>query len=448
MKLTRPLHRKLRIKNSLITCLLITLLASLAWFSTQFKAQWDITVNAANTLSPATQNVLDSLHSPVKISAFIKRDPSLRAQIAQLVTRYSDYKPDLTLSFVDPDSNPNKARELNIASTGTVFVEYRDKSERITYLDESTLTNALTQLAYGNERWISFLTGHGERAIDGRANFDLGQFGQELTKRSIRAHALNLVEMPAIPDNAQLLILASPTVRLLPGEIDIIKQFIDQGGHFLWLYDPDSAGQPELERYLGIARLPGTVMDTQALLYGVNDASFVLIGRYPDHVLTQNFQLMTLFPQSAALERQNPTVFDTQAWLQSSEKSWTETGSLNADAVFNAGNLEKQGPLAIAYALKRKIKDGKEQRILVMGDGDFIANAFIGNVGNSDLGLRIINWLTGDDRLVAIPLKKAPDKELLLPPVAVAIMGFGFLLIIPALLIISGLLIWRKRKRR
>ncbi|MDZ4153382.1 hypothetical protein [Methylicorpusculum sp.] len=50
--------------------------------------------------------------------------------------------------------------------------------------------------------------------------------------------------------------------------------------------------------------------------------------------------------------------------------------------------------------------------------------------------------------MVAIPIKKAPDKELLLPPVAVAVMGFGFLLIIPAVLIISGLLIWRKRKRR
>ncbi|MDZ4153794.1 GldG family protein, partial [Methylicorpusculum sp.] len=301
MKLSRSIHRKLRIKNSLITCLLISLLAGLAWFSTQFNAQWDITVNAVNTLSPATQNVLNSLHSPVKISAYIKRDPSLRAQIAQLVARYTDYKPDLTLSFIDPDSNPNQARELNIASTGTLFVDYQDRRERINYLDESTLTNALTQLAYGNDRWISVLTGHGERAIDGRANFDWGQFGQELTKRNIKAHALNLVEMPAIPDNAQLLILASPTVKLLPGEINIIKQFLDQGGHFLWLYDPDSAGQPELESYLGITRLPGTVMDTQALLYGVNDASFVLIGRYPPHPLTQNFQLMTLFPQSAAL---------------------------------------------------------------------------------------------------------------------------------------------------
>ncbi|MDO9240913.1 MAG: GldG family protein [Methylicorpusculum sp.] len=432
----------------MITCLLISLLAGLAWFSTQFNAQWDITVNAVNTLSPATQNVLNSLHSPVKISAYIKRDPSLRAQIAQLVARYTDYKPDLTLSFIDPDSNPNQARELNIASTGTLFVDYQDRRERINYLDESTLTNALTQLAYGNDRWISVLTGHGERAIDGRANFDWGQFGQELTKRNIKAQTLNLAEMPAIPDNAQLLILASPTVKLLPGEINIIKQFLDQGGHFLWLYDPDSAGQPELESYLGITRLPGTVMDTQALLYGVNDASFVLIGRYPPHPLTQNFQLMTLFPQSAALESQNPTVFDTQAWLQSSEKSWTETGSLSADAVFNAGDLEKLGPLAIAYALKREIEGRKEQRILVMGDGDFIANAFIGNVGNADLGLRIINWLTGDDRMVAIPIKKAPDKELLLPPVAVAVMGFGFLLIIPAVLIISGLLIWRKRKRR
>lgn len=448
MKLTRHIHRTLRIKNSLITCLLICMLGGTAWLSTQYKAQWDITVNAANTLSTATQTVLDSLNSPVKITAYIKRDPSLRAQITQLIARYTDYKPDLTLVFIDPGSKPDKARELAVAATGTLFVDYQGRSERINYLDESTLTNALTQLAFGNARWITFLTGHGERSLQGRANFDLGLFGQELAKRNIKAQALNLAEIPAIPDNSQLLVLASPTVSLLPGEVKIIEQFLDSGGHLLWLHDPDSAAQPELESYLGITRLPGTVMDTQALLYGVNDPSFLVIGRYPSHALTQNFQLMTLFPQSASLGSQIDIPFEIQAILVSTETSWTETGSLGTDAAFNENDQEKQGPLTIAYALKRKFEDQKEQRILVIGDGDFIANAYINNVGNLDLGMRMINWLTDDDRYIAIPGKKPLDKELLLTPVAVTVIGFGFLLIIPAALIITGVLIWRKRQRR
>jgi len=77
-----------------------------------------------------------------------------------------------------------------------------------------------------------------------------------------------------------------------------------------------------------------------------------------------------------------------------------------------------------------------------------LSNAYIGNVGNLDMGLRMINWLIHDDRFINIPAKTAPDKSLQLSQTAVAVIGFGFLLIIPLLLLGTGLFIWRKRRQR
>lgn len=83
---------------------------------------------------------------------------------------------------------------------------------------------------------------------------------------------------------------------------------------------------------------------------------------------------------------------------------------------------------------------------MVIGDGDFLANTYLGNAGNLDLGLRLFNWLTFDDQFIDIPAKTASDRKLQLTENTVMVMGFGFLVILPLLLIATGIFIWRRRK--
>ncbi len=89
-----------------------------------------------------------------------------------------------------------------------------------------------------------------------------------------------------------------------------------------------------------------------------------------------------------------------------------------------------------------------EQRILVVGDGDFLANAYLGNGGNLDLGLAMVNWLLHDDALVQVPARAAPDRGLSLSRTAAAAIGIGFLLVLPFGLILTGVAIWWRRSRR
>ncbi|MGZ5009975.1 MAG: GldG family protein [Methylobacter sp.] len=448
MKISSHKHQQIRLKNWAITLALLCLVGALAWLSTRYSSETDITKNNTNSLSQASQKLLESLPDKIQLTAYIKKDPGLRSQIAQLVERYKRHKVDLSLAFIDPDSQPEKVRELNIDATGAIIVEYQGRTEKLNFIDESSLTNALLQLANAEERWVTFLTGHGERAPDGIANFDFGQFGKELDRRKIKAQALNLTTMPDIPGNSALLVLSAPAVPLLAGEIELLKRYIQQGGNLLLLTDPGNRHLDALLQTLGLRQLPGTLVDSSSKLYGINDPSFVLTSNYPPHPITQGFQTISLYPVTAALEIGEETDFKPVELLKSATQSWTETGPIAGEILFDADGYEKQGPLTFAYALTRDLDKQKQQRIVVVGDGDFLSNAYLGNVGNLDIGLRMINWLIHDDRFINIPAKIATDKSLQLSQISVAVIGFGFLVIIPLLLMGTGFYIWRKRKQR
>jgi ABC-type uncharacterized transport system involved in gliding motility auxiliary subunit len=437
-----------RLKNSFITLGLVCILSGSAWTTHRFNVQIDITGNASNTLSEASQKVLISLLDKVQITAYIKKEASIRLQIEQLIERYRLYKADINLTFIDPSSVPEKIRELSIGSDGGIIIDYQGRTERLIYIDETTLTNALFQLAAANERWVSFLSGHGERAVDGKANFDLATFGKALDQHRIRARTLNLANVQAIPDNSNLLVIAAPKVPLLDGELTLIKQYIDQGGNLLILTDPDNQQLKPLLDYIGVRVLTGKLVDGQSKVYGIDDPSFVVTSDYPKQAITKGFQTITVYPIVSALESSPTSLFIATPLLSSSKQSWTETAEISGKIRFDAGTQEQAGPLSFAYALARDFNKDQEQRIVVIGDGDFLSNTYVGNVGNLDLGLRIINWLVHDDQFIDIPAKATPDSHLELSKTAIAVISFGFLIILPLMLLMTGFWVWRRRNRR
>ena len=88
-----------------------------------------------------------------------------------------------------------------------------------------------------------------------------------------------------------------------------------------------------------------------------------------------------------------------------------------------------------------------EQRLAVIGDGDFLANSYLDNAGNRDLGLALVRWLTGEDRLIDIPAAEADAQALQLSKPAIAVISLGSLIVLPLLLLTAGLLLaWRRSR--
>ena len=105
----------------------------------------------------------------------------------------------------------------------------------------------------------------------------------------------------------------------------------------------------------------------------------------------------------------------------------------------------------MAVALERKYGK-KGQRVVVVGNGNFLANTFIGNGGNNDLGINMVNWLAGDDSLITIQPKPLKDVNVMIPNDAwgrlvAMVVFFGFRLALPIGLLVAGVVIWWKRRK-
>lgn len=460
MDVTRKTTLGLRLQRYSFIIMFLGAMGLLAWLSTQYVQQADWTAGSRNSLSTDSERLLDSLKEPVVITSFARENEALRNQVRDLVARYQRHTSEITLEFVNPDKEPERVRELGVTMDGELRVTYQGRSERVQELTEQAITNALLRTARQGERWISFLSGHGERNPGGLANHDLGNFGAELGRKGLKVQTLNLSQNPQIPDNTSLLVVASPRVNLLPGEIDILRHYLDQGGNLLWLTDPgEHSGMDGIAEYLGISFLPGIIVDATTQLFGIQNPDFVLVPEYPAHPVTRELRTMTLFPHTLALEWDRREVWEGQPLLSSQSRAWTETGPMAGDIGYDAGSDERAGPLDIAFALTRphdsvdpeagaESAESREQRVMVVGDGDFISNAYLGNGGNLDLGLNMMSWLSNDDSFIAIRATSAPDQSLNLSSTAQAIIGLGFLFAVPLGLLGSGVFIWLRRRKR
>jgi hypothetical protein len=457
MKVTTHTRRMLQLQTILFVLLFLVVIGLLGWLSTRYVYEADWTASGRNTLSEASVALLREIPGEVRIAAWAREAPPLvRRGIADLVARYQRHKPDIRLEFINPDREPQRARELGIAD-GELVISYGDREERLRDVSESGLTNALQRLARGGGRRLLFLAGHGERNPDGRADHDYTAWAEQLRSKGIGVARINLVESPAIPPETTALVIAAPQSALLPGEVAIIKGHIEQGGNLLWMTEPGDGlhGLEPLAEHLGIRFKQGIVVDPTVsqvglMLFGIDDPRVALVANYPRHELTLGFDRNTLFPIAGAIAVESAGEWEAVPVLQTLSGTWLETGEVIGTVTFDEGE-DIPGPLTLGVALTRVIDDGAEsrtQRIFVVADSDFLSNGFLGLGGNLQFGFNIANWLASDDRFIDIPVRTAPDLSLEFTPLTTAVVGLGFLLALPALLLGSGLVIWWRRRRR
>jgi ABC-type uncharacterized transport system involved in gliding motility auxiliary subunit len=445
-----------RLDGWLFMLLLVLAAGAIGYLSTRYAHQADWTANGRTSLSAESRAVLAQLNGPVEIVSYANPQGDLRQTVAGFLQRYQVAKPDLTLRFVDPQLDPAKMRELGITVDGALILHYKDREQRLDELSERSLTNALERLLRGGDRIVAFVTGDGERRADGQANADLGTFINQIEARGMRAVPLNFAQVSAVPEHTDLVVLASPSLALAPGAVQALTAYVQSGGNLLWLTEPanDDLGLKPLADALGVHVLPGVLVDGSGTALGLHDPRMIALGDYQRQAITQGFALTTLFPQVSALAQVGTSGWTAKPFLRSGVQSWTEfqpiDNSKPSDIRFDAGAGELKGPLDFGYALSRlsPSPDKSEQRAVVIGDGDFLSNTFLGNGGNRALGERVFDWLLGDDKLVDLPPRGAPDRLLQISQGELNALSVGFLIALPLLLLlVGGLIVWRRRRR-
>jgi ABC-type uncharacterized transport system involved in gliding motility auxiliary subunit len=154
-----------------------------------------------------------------------------------------------------------------------------------------------------------------------------------------------------------------------------------------------------------------------------------------------------------------------QPIVQTTPRAWAETNLASLEKPeglkpeTDKGDIEGPVSLAVAVAVPAKTEtppaenktNGEEQRspetrLAVFGDSDFAANAYVGLEGNGNLFMNTVNWLAQQESLIAIRPKEAADRRLTMTANHVRGLFFLSIVIIPALVLGSGIYTWWRRR--
>jgi ABC-type uncharacterized transport system involved in gliding motility auxiliary subunit len=438
------------LRNVLFVLLLIGAASALGYLATHYAFQRDVTYNASNSLEPSSVEVLGQLSGPVTVTVYATEQDArlgdIRKIIRDFLSLYQRYKPDMQLVFINPEKEPEKARAAQIRFNGEMVIEYAGRSEHLTKINEPILTSTLLRLAHTRDQTVMYLDGHGERKLDGIANFDLGTlFGAKLKQSGFHLGSLNLALAQEVPSNVSVLVITQPQLDLMPGEVDKLLRYIDHGGNLLWLVDAEPLhGLERLAEKLDLLLPPGIVIDPAAAEMNA-PVTWSLGATYPPHPSTHDFNLTTAFPSARPLLWNENTDWQHQVLVEVAARGWVSRDVPKGKPVFDKQH-DTPGPVVIAMALQRNI-NSREQRIVVVGNGAFLSNSFAGNGGNVQLGLNMVNWLAGEEHLITQQLHTAKDSKLVLSTTQLRGISIIFLLLLPLLLVGVGGVMWWKRRR-
>ncbi|HET7315609.1 GldG family protein [Salinisphaera sp.] len=443
-----------------LTMLLIALVAVAAgWLAQRYPATADWTAGNRNSLTAASRRVIAALgDGPIEFTAYIYPGAQ-RADVRQRLSRYTRASSRVHLHFVDPARHPATVRKLGIDRDGAVVVTYQGRRQTLTDYTESSVTNALQRLSPGGTKWIVFVTGHGERDPSANNSAGYSTLARALGNQGLKVRQVNLVQAGAVPDNAAVLVIASPQHELLPGEVDMIRAWVERGGNVLWVDDPGARyGLTPLAQDLGIHWLNGTLVYPDFRKLGTGSPAIALAAGYPSTPITAHLNQITVFAFAGALSPLADSPWRAQAILRSPTRSWLETGPLNRGSIsFQPDHGDRAGPLVFGMALSRprpgarhvtSNKNKQQQRAVVVADSDFMDNGHIGQLGNRTLALAMFQWLAGRDAQIAVDVPRAPDAHLQMAPARLRTFWWAFVIALPGALFLFGLGRWWRRRRR
>lgn len=442
---------RLTLQSGLFLALFLTLVMLLAFVARDYRKEWDVTRNARNTLSAQTLDVLGRLDGPLAVTAYaVSQDASggnVHKTIEERLRPYRRAKTDLDLKFVDPREEPKRAEAAQIRTPNELVIEYQRRIEHmpLNEFNEQAFANVLMRLMRGSASLVLGLEGHGERKLDGIANHDLGEFGRQLQQKGLKLNAVNLALAQGVPANAAVLVIASPQSDVQPAEVEKIQAYLRSGGNLLWLIDPEPLrGLNPLAEMLGLVLTPGTVVDP-ALRPKSGPPVFAVATSYGNHPIIAAFRYNAMFPYARQIGVSESEDWRISPLIEVAQRGWVEMGPLDERPVFDKAR-DLPGPVTIAAAFERTVGE-RQQRVVVVGNGAFLSNTYIGNGGNLQLGVSIANWLAAEDSLVAIDPRPAPDSRIDIGQWTLYSIAFGFLIALPLGFALMGLVIWWRRRK-
>jgi ABC-type uncharacterized transport system involved in gliding motility auxiliary subunit len=440
------------------TYILIVLgvLSTINVLANRYNKAYDTTSNKRYSLSDQTAKIVKGLKQDANITYFAQSSRFREAR--DQLDLYANLSPKVHVKYVDPDKEPNVAREAGVKNYGTTIVQIGANKNEAASLTEEGITGAFIRDLKNTTRTVCFVTGSGEHQIDNSERTGYSRFKELLSKEEYIAKSINLLQNAEVPSDCTVLIVAGPNGDYVQPQVDAIKKYVEGGGRAFFLLDPplkmgrseiaDNAALASLLQSWGVTPNNNLILDMNPVgqLVGVGP-QVALVSSYDSHAIVNDMKgTATGFPLSRSLEVKNGDKTSVTKLFSSSDTSLA-TEKLNSPAVDPNDPKNKKGPLTLAAAGTYTTgKENSQGRFVVVGSSDWLANSFIGFNGNRDLALNTMNWLSSDEDLISIRPKEQDDRRVTMTQSQLNYVRITSQFIFPLAVILAGVSVWWRRR--
>jgi ABC-type uncharacterized transport system involved in gliding motility auxiliary subunit len=484
---------KYTLSGALGVVLVVALTLMVNWLAARHYVAGDWTSSRMYSVSEKTLNLLADIDEEIRVIVFMTPASALYDQVSELMKRYQAASDKIQVEYIDPDKEPLKTRQLaeqfGVTVADTVVFIYGDRTKYVTsdqmaeydyagmqygqapsmqsFKGEEQFTSAILSLVAPDVPKVYFVTGHGEASIGSGgsavAERSLAVLQEALKRENIEAEDTTLLG-GQVPEDADVLAIVGPTRAFTENEVQVLGQYLDDGGRLLVCLDPliEPGGTMRPTRLEGLLADRGIqvgedlVVDPSRKL-PFYDLSAVYLTDFSAHPVTQGLEgIAVLFTVTRSVTPTEES--DAERIIETSAEGWGETNlnQLLAGQPVAQEDQDTPGPVAVGVALEGSVAADEAEpeeegvaadyRMVVFGDSDFLSDFEISNAGNLTLAMNSLNWLVVREHLIGIAPREVEQVNLFLSQQQLRTILIIVLLVMPGAAIVFGILVWRRRR--
>jgi ABC-type uncharacterized transport system involved in gliding motility auxiliary subunit len=258
----------------------------------------------------------------------------------------------------------------------------------------------------------------------------------------------------SVPDDAHALLVISPKRDLTDTEEQRLREYLERQGRAIFLMDIMPRGLPRFEaifRSYGVELNRLLVIEEDAQMH-VGNPLWLVPNMETHDIMTplRAADMRMLIPVSQSIDIMDVRrrTLDVEPLLVTSESAW---GKTNLESqTFERAEGDAEGPFNIGVAVTDEIfvdNQTKTTKLILLANAGFLSSEISSQVpGNANFLLNSLNWIQDREEAISIRPRSlaAPrlnmnwQQQLLIAGVAV--------ILIPLLILGSGLFIWMKRR--